>query len=120
MNTPTEETPIVEDTSIGEFTLVKPIGQSSNFIIPNTHTFQKIIEQGEELLQGGRLPDKTDFTGYVPIAGSSENGYLSINSESTIGGVSVLDIHFAYHCLCVKKMNWLQWNCKDVLQESFG
>lgn len=83
-----------ENTTIGDFTSVKPIGQSSDFIIPNTHTFQKLIEEGEALLQGGTLPGNTDFAGYLPIAGSSENGYLSINSERSYGGVSVLDINF--------------------------
>lgn len=45
---------------------------------------------------------KPDFTAYVPIAGSSSNGYLSVNSEDGPvifggtggGGVTVLDINF--------------------------
>jgi secreted PhoX family phosphatase len=80
--------------NIGDFTSVEPLGQSSNFTIPSTHIFQKIIEEGDALLQGGVLPGNNDFTGYVPIAGSSENGYLSINSELTSGGVSILDINY--------------------------
>jgi len=79
---------------IGDFTSVEPLGQSSNFTIPSTHIYQKIIEEGDSLLQGGVLPANTDFTGYVPIDGSSENGYLCINSEFTPGGVSILDINF--------------------------
>jgi secreted PhoX family phosphatase len=80
--------------NIGNFISVEPSGQSSNFIIPSTHIFQKIIEEGDVLLQGGTLPGNNDFTGYVPIAGSSENGYLSINSELTLGGVSILNINY--------------------------
>lgn len=36
-----------------------------------------------------------DFTGYVPIAGSSEQGFLSINHERhPVGGVTILDVQF--------------------------
>lgn len=79
---------------IGDFNSVDPLSQSSDFTIPSTHIFQKIIEEGDALTQGGFLPGNNDFTGYVPIDGSSENGYLSINSELTPGGVSILDINF--------------------------
>jgi len=80
--------------NIGGFISIEPQSQSHNFIIPSTHTFQKIIEEGDALTQGGVLAGNTDFTGYVPINGSSENGYLSINSELEPGGLSVLDINF--------------------------
>ncbi len=80
--------------TIGNFVSVEPMAQSSDFVIPSTHIFQKIIEEGDALLQGGTLPGNTDFAGYVPIAFSSENGYLSINSELSPGGVSILNIHF--------------------------
>ncbi|PQV44599.1 hypothetical protein CLV33_1199 [Jejuia pallidilutea] len=80
--------------NIGDFISVEPSVQSSNFTIPSTHIFQKIIEEGDILLQGGTLPGNTDFTGYVPINGSSENGYISINSELTPGSVSILDINY--------------------------
>ena len=80
--------------SIGEFTSVFPNSQNSDFIIPSSHTFQKIIIQDDPLTAGGTLPRNTDFTGYVPIAGSSENGYLSINAEIVPGAVSILDINY--------------------------
>ena len=80
--------------NIGDFFSVEPLGQSSDFVIPSTHRFQKIIEEGDTLMQGGVLPGNNDFTGYVPIGLSSENGYLSINSELIPGGVSILDIYF--------------------------
>jgi len=84
----------ISSQNIADFISVEPLGQSSNFTIPSSHTFQKIIEEGEALIQGGVLPGNNDFTGYVPINGNSENGYLSINSELTSGGVSILDINF--------------------------
>lgn len=80
--------------NIGDFVSVEPLVQSPDFVIPSTHIFQKIIEEGDALIQGGVLPGNTDFTGYVPIGLSNENGYLSISSELTPGGVSILDINF--------------------------
>ena len=79
---------------IGDFNSVVPAARNSNFIFPSTHTFQKFIEAGDPLTQGGNLLNNNDFTGYVPINGSSENGYLSINAETAPGGVSILDINF--------------------------
>ncbi|TFG71413.1 MAG: DUF839 domain-containing protein, partial [Flavobacteriales bacterium] len=79
---------------VGDFISIEPVGQTSDFIIPSTHRFQKIIETGDPLTQGGALPTNNDFTGYVPIGGSSTNGYLSINAETAPGGVSILDINY--------------------------
>ncbi|WP_339835469.1 alkaline phosphatase PhoX [uncultured Maribacter sp.] len=84
---------IPEIKSINEFISVEPQIQNTDFVFPLSHTFQKIIETGDVLTAGGTLPPRNDFTGYVPIEGSSINGYLSINSETTPGGVSVLDIN---------------------------
>lgn len=88
--------------SIGDFTSITPTTQSVQFIIPATHTFQKIIEVGDPLIVNGTMLTKPDFTGYVPISGSSLNGYLSVNSEDAPvilggtggGGVTVLDVNF--------------------------
>lgn len=85
---------VVAQATIGEFTSIEPQAQGTDFIIPSTHIFQKIVEAGDTLADGNMLMEKNDFTGYVPINGSSTNGYLSINSELVPGGVSVLDISF--------------------------
>lgn len=79
---------------MGDFTSVTPISRTENFVIPSTHIFQKIIEVDDALTEGGVLAGNPDFTGYVPITGSSTAGYLSINSETYPGGVAVLDINF--------------------------
>lgn len=79
---------------IGDFTSLQPLSQNSKFIIPSTHVFQKIIEEGAPLTSGAILPGNTDFTGYVPIGSSSEKGYLSISSELTPGGVTVMDVDY--------------------------
>ncbi len=79
--------------SIGEFVSVAPVSQSSRFVFPSSHRFQKIIETGEALTNGGIMPIRNDFAGYVPINESSFNGYLSISSETIPGGVTILDIN---------------------------
>ena len=73
---------IPETKSINEFVSVAPQVQNTDFVFPSSHTFQKIIETGDILTAGGTLPPRNDFTGFVPIEGSSINGYLSINSET--------------------------------------
>ncbi len=79
---------------ISEFTSLSGSNQTTDFRLPDTHTFQYIIEEQDALTEGGILPDVTDFAGYVPIDSSSKFGYLSINSETAPGGVTILDIEF--------------------------
>lgn len=80
--------------SIGSFTSVIPAAQTQSFVIPSTHTFQQIIRNGASLTLGGTMGANPDFTGYVPIAGSSKNGFLSISSETAPAEVAVLSITF--------------------------
>ncbi|WP_171017249.1 hypothetical protein [Maribacter sp. ACAM166] len=65
---------VAETTAICKFISVGPSDQTTDFIIHQTHTFQKIIEAGDLLTDGGTLPQRNDFTGYVPINKSSANG----------------------------------------------
>jgi hypothetical protein len=81
--------------NIGDFTSITPTTQSNQFIIASSHTFQKIIQVDDFLTDGAtKFPRNPDFTGFVPILGSSTNGYLSINSETGPGGNTILDINF--------------------------
>jgi len=77
---------------ISTFNSLPPGERDTDFHIPSTHVFQYIIEHGDDLTEGGTFPDVTDFTGYVSVSNSSKYGYLSINSESSPGGVTILDI----------------------------
>ena len=77
---------------ISEFKSLGSDVRNTDLHLPSTHTFQYIIEHGDNLTDGGTLPDATDFTGYVSIGNSSNYGYLSINSEDSPGGVTILDI----------------------------
>lgn len=81
-------------TTIGCFTSIVPTAQTDHMIIPQGHRFQLLFKQGEPYTDGsGNVPGNHDFTAYVPINGSSELGYLSVNHENTPGGVSILDVH---------------------------
>ncbi|MDZ4758342.1 MAG: DUF839 domain-containing protein [Bacteroidota bacterium] len=77
---------------ISSFTSVQPASQTHNFVLPQYLTFHFIIKDGDSLTDGSIMPTNPDFTGYVPINGSSKHGYLCINSESNPGGVTVFEI----------------------------
>jgi uncharacterized protein len=80
--------------TIGNFKSVNPTAQTQELILPSTHTFQKLIQAGDPLSNGGYLKGEPDFTAYVPINGSSTKGYISLNHELHPGGVSILDVEF--------------------------
>lgn len=98
--------PVVNDIALGCsdgnedhiacFTSIAPTAQTSNLLIPaGTHRFQQIHKQGSAYsIGGGTVPGNHDFTAYVGINGSSEEGYLSINHENTPGGVSMVGLHY--------------------------
>lgn len=81
---------------IGCFTSIAPTSQTTNLIIPEgSHKFQMLFQQNDAYtISSGTVPGNHDFTGYVPINGSSTLGHLAINHENTPGGVSVLDLHY--------------------------
>ena len=84
---------------ISKFTSVMPSVQPDSLRIPSTHTFQMLIQHGEPYTDAtqGNTGDNFDFTGYVPINGSSHKGYLSLNHEMgsfPAAGVSMMDIQF--------------------------
>jgi secreted PhoX family phosphatase len=84
---------------VSNFPSVKPSAQPDSLRIPSTHTFQMLVQEGDPYSNplNGNVKSLFDFTGYVAINGSSENGYLNINHEGSTtatGGVSVLDMQF--------------------------
>ncbi|HEX8462501.1 MAG TPA: alkaline phosphatase PhoX [Segetibacter sp.] len=80
--------------TIATFNSVEPRAQTQSFEIPGTHTFQRIIRTGTTLTAGGNLGGNLDFTGYVPIGGSSTNGYLSVSSETAPAECAILSMSF--------------------------
>lgn len=79
---------------IGCFTSIAPTAQQNRLIIAEDHRFQLIFKEGEQYtIGGGNVPGNHDFTAYIPKAGSSTNGYLSVNQENSPGGVSMLNLH---------------------------
>ncbi|MBX0288936.1 DUF839 domain-containing protein [Hymenobacter sp. HSC-4F20] len=91
--------PTLPQDHISRFTSVQPSNQPQDLRIPATHTFQMLVQGGEaySTAADGNLKEAFDFTGYVPISGSSANGYLSINHEGSsdaTSGVSMLNLSF--------------------------
>jgi uncharacterized protein len=84
----------MDGQTIGTFQSIQPLLQTEAFSIPPTHAFQVLVQVGDSLPGGGHMPIHPDFTGYVPIGGSSRNGYLSVSSEALPGGVTAFDIAF--------------------------
>ena len=79
---------------IGCFSSIAPTAQLDHLIMAPEHRFQLIFKEGSAYMTGtGNVPGNHDFTGYIPLAGSSTTGHLSINQENTPGGVSMLDLH---------------------------
>lgn len=83
------------DVHISCFTSLLPTEQDQNLYIPSTHTFQRLLQDGDPYtVGGGNAGTNNDFTGYVSKNGSSESGYVLVNHETSPGGVSVLDVSF--------------------------
>ena len=81
--------------SMAGFESITPSIQNQTFVIPPSHTFQVLVKEGRRYTIGGNVPGRADFTGYIPINGSSEDGYLNINHENTPNGsVSNFKIKF--------------------------
>ncbi len=99
-------------TNIGCFTSVQPTAQTQFLVLPSTHKFQMLFKQGNSYTVGGTIPGGNDFTGYIPISGSSTNGYLHVNHENSPGGVS----HFAVNFNSGTKL----WNISASQAISFG
>lgn len=86
-------------THISNFVSVTPSAQPDSLRIPSTHIFQMLTQKGQPYTNAahGNMKGTFDFTGYVPINGSSTKGYIDLNHEEgtwPASGVSVLDIHF--------------------------
>lgn len=78
------------------FTSIAPTSQTNNMLLPTaSHRFQMIFKQGDAYTDGsGNVPGNHDFTGFVGLNGSSTVGHLSVNHETSPGGVSMIDLHY--------------------------
>jgi secreted PhoX family phosphatase len=73
------------------FTSIAPTIQTDSFIIPSSHCFQVLAQNGDEYANGGVFPENFDFTCFVPINGSSSEGIITLNHENNVsGGMSVM------------------------------
>lgn len=98
LKTPSNITPPVVNcngTHISCFTSIVPTAQTNKLIIPAEHKYQLILKEGDNYTEGGGLVGgQNDFTAYVGKAGSSTNGYLSVNHETNPGGVTMAEINY--------------------------
>ncbi|UBM60549.1 PhoX family protein [Marinilongibacter aquaticus] len=79
--------------TIDRFVSLNDSLQDADFKLAKSHAFQYIVEKGQTLHDASVVQGNFDFTGFVPINGSSRSGYLSINHEFyPIGGVDILRV----------------------------
>ncbi len=83
------------ENHISCFTSLIPRVQGETIELPTSHRFQYIVGAKDPYVgQTGTFGTNFDFTGYVPLNGSSTRGHLSINHETEPGGVSVMEINY--------------------------
>lgn len=80
------------ESHISDFISIVPTGQTTRLQLPATHVFQYLSEEGDALTEGGSFMGNYDFTGFVPINGSSTQGRVGLNHERNPGGVSIMDV----------------------------
>jgi len=86
---------LIGSKSMAGFESISPKVPNQTFVIPSSHTFQLLIKEGRRFTIGGKVPGRADFTGYLPINGSSEEGYLHVNHENApVGSISNFKIKF--------------------------
>jgi hypothetical protein len=86
---------MIGSKSMAGFESITPNLQNQTFVLPPSHTFQLLVKEGRRYTVGGRIPGRADFTGYIPVNGSSEDGFLNINHENNPNGsVSNFKIKF--------------------------
>ena len=59
------------------FISIPPTSQTPNLIIPSSHRFQMLFQQGDAYTKGGGTAGGNhDFTGYIPLNGDSRLGHV--------------------------------------------
>lgn len=89
---------MIGSKSMASFESISPNLQNQTFVIPSSHTFQLLVKEGRRYTVGGLVPGRADFTGYIPVNGSSEEGYLHINHENAPNG-SVSNFKIKYNTI---------------------
>ena len=74
------------DKHISCFNSVMPIDKTDSMGIPATHTFQRLVKEGDTYTNGSPVGSSFDFTPYVGRNGSSKNGFMGINYETNPNG----------------------------------
>ncbi len=88
--------PQTKAQNVWAFNSLEPIGQTDSLTIPATHRFQVLTVPQQVYANNFILPKAPDYTCFVPINGSSESGYISLNHELSApnGRITVFDALF--------------------------
>ncbi len=82
------------DLHISCFNSIMPIDKVDSMGIPSTHTFQRLVKDGDLYSNGTAVGTSFDFTPYVGRNGSSKNGWMGINYETNPnGGVGIYNVN---------------------------
>ncbi len=82
------------DLHISCFNSLMPIDKVDSMGIPSTHTFQRLVKDGDLYTNGNTVGTSFDFTPYVGRNGSSKNGWMGINYETNPnGGVGIFNVN---------------------------
>lgn len=82
------------DLHISCFNSLMPIDKVDSMGIPSTHTFQRLVKDGDLYTNGNVVGTSFDFTPYVGRNGSSKNGWMGINYETNPnGGVGIFNVN---------------------------
>lgn len=76
------------------------ISQNPDLQLVSSHKYQLLFSEGDVYASDSTefAKGKNDFSGFVPINGSSLNGYLVVNHEEYInGGASILDVRYNFN-----------------------
>lgn len=106
--------PIATAQHIAEFISVEPTSRALLLILPSTHTFQMLAQEGDSLDSGEILKTSPDFTAFLSKDGRSDQGYLSLNHEigSQMGAVTVFELAFD----SITRL----WDCTMASPSTFG
>ena len=80
--------------AIHDFTSVEPLAQDQLFHLPETHSFQYLLNDGDAP-GGNPLKKNFDYTGYLRTSLDGLDGKLFLNHETRPGAISIFDLTFA-------------------------
>ena len=82
-----------EGQHISQFQSLGRGTQSENLVMPSSHSFQVIIQKGDNLTDGSLMPAFIDYSGFMQKGSNPDSAWLCVNSEDNIGAVVILELY---------------------------